>query len=581
MKAFLRLMGGVCAVGKLSVQALSRTYKIVGTARKRSLMMPACRRQECERLVINTVFFSTNSFSLRPLRIQKSTEKNTCNSRVTGKWGLRRVKGIFWCFFTAKICIKKCWKFRYRYLFSSQNGAYEPIRIGRPLRGLKPYTVYLITLKILFCVCLAHARQSSSPEAAHGVALSTDSIKPLQIGDTIPEALWHMPLQTVKAGRAGSTTVTLNDYRGKLIILDFWATWCTACVAAMPDLHQLQAKFETELKVLSVTYEPSDKARQFLENNKLLKDLNIGSITDDNMLKKYFYHKLIPHCVWIDQKGVVRATTRPDAVNAINVSGIIDNQTVGLKMKRDIDAAKPLFLKGDLLVSNKVRHHSIFIEETYLGLPVGPKIHRNNNGAAVGLALCNIPLLGIYDYLARKLFAGKGILYSSKDRYIAARDTTGLGMVYTISLSADTVADMNRVYKNMLNEVNRYSGWKGMIEKRKRNCYVLRHTAEEPGFLSGTDSLKMNTFFKSKPGDAVRLKGYPIKYLVAGINSFVFGRSDDLLVDATGIKGPVDLTLQLEPGNVERLIAQLKCYNLTLTKEEIETDVFVIRKSDL
>ncbi|MDX3912722.1 MAG: TlpA disulfide reductase family protein [Pseudosphingobacterium sp.] len=579
MKAFLRLVRGVCAVGKLSVQAISRTYKIVGTARKGSPTM------NDERLVMSALISCARRF-LPALSAGRRCGRNDGVRRflhsalstslpsvemTRGKVGLGSLDRLEVTF--GKPAVPHSAKAR---------RALKPYSLHLiPLNYLKPYTIYLTALNVLFCVCLAHARQSSSPEAAYGVALSTDSIKPLQIGDTIPEALWHMPLQMVKAGQGGSTVVTLNDYRGKLIILDFWATWCTACVAAMPDLHQLQAKFETELKVLSVTYEPSDKARQFLENNKLLKDLNIGSITDDNMLKKYFYHKLIPHCVWIDQKGVVRATTRPDAVNAINVSGIIDNQTVGLKMKRDIDAAKPLFLKGDLLVSNKVRHHSIFIEETYLGLPVGPKIHRNNNGAAVGLALCNIPLLGIYDYLARKLFAGKGILYSSKDRYIAARDTTGLGMVYTISLSADTVADMNRVYKNMLNEVNRYSGWKGMIEKRKRNCYVLRHTAEEPGFLSGTDSLKMNTFFKNKPGDAVRLKGYPIKYLVAGINSFVFGRSDDLLVDATGIKGPVDLTLQLEPGNVERLIAQLKCYNLTLTKEEIETDVFVIRKSDL
>ena len=566
MKAFLRLMGGVYAVGKLLVQAISRKNKILNTARKRSLMMPACRRQECERLVMSALV----SFGRRFLRSALSTSLPSVEM-TRGKVGLGSLDRLEVTF--GKPAVPHSAKAR---------RALKPYSLHLiPLNYLKPYTIYLTALNVLFCVCLAHARQSSSPEAAHGVALSSDSIKPLQIGDTIPEALWHMPLQSVKAGQEGSTTITLNDYRGKLIILDFWATWCTACVAAMPDLHQLQAKFETELKVLSVTYEPSDKARQFLENNKLLQDLNIGSITDDNMLKKYFYHKLIPHCVWIDQKGVVRATTRPDAVNAINVSGIIDNQTVGLKMKRDVDAAKPLFLKGDLLVSNKVRHHSIFIEETYLGLPVGPKIHRDNNGAAVGLALCNTPLLGIYDYLARKLFAGKGILYSSKDRYIAARDTLGLGMVYTISLSADTVADMNRVYKNMLNEVNRYSGWKGMIEKRKRNCYVLRHTAEEPGFLSGTDSLKMNTFFKSKPGDAVRLKGYPIKYLVAGINSFVFGRSDDLLVDATGIEGPIDLTLQLEPDNVERLITQLKRYNLTVTKEEIETDVFVIRKSDL
>ncbi|MFD2963684.1 MULTISPECIES: SusC/RagA family TonB-linked outer membrane protein [Olivibacter] len=42
------------------------------------------------------------------------------------------------------------------------------------LRTLKPYTIYLTALNVLFCVCLAHARQSSSPEAAHGVALQSD-----------------------------------------------------------------------------------------------------------------------------------------------------------------------------------------------------------------------------------------------------------------------------------------------------------------------------------------------------------------------------------------------------------------------
>ena len=39
-------------------------------------------------------------------------------------------------------------------------------------RALKPYTIYLTALNVLFCVCLAHARQSSSPEAAHGVAFT-------------------------------------------------------------------------------------------------------------------------------------------------------------------------------------------------------------------------------------------------------------------------------------------------------------------------------------------------------------------------------------------------------------------------
>src|SRR5690606_3062743 len=103
-------------------------------------------------------------------------------------------------FFIAKICIKKCWKSAYRFTRCGRNDdarrflrkvemtALRNVGMARGsgLCALKPYTVYLITLKILFCVCLAHARQSSSPEAAYGVALSTDSIKPLQIGDAIP-----------------------------------------------------------------------------------------------------------------------------------------------------------------------------------------------------------------------------------------------------------------------------------------------------------------------------------------------------------------------------------------------------------
>src|SRR5947209_7387239 len=34
-------------------------------------------------------------------------------------------------------------------------------------------------------------------------------------------------------------TVTLSDYKGKVVLLDFWATWCVPCVAAIPRLQKL------------------------------------------------------------------------------------------------------------------------------------------------------------------------------------------------------------------------------------------------------------------------------------------------------------------------------------------------------
>ncbi|MFD2960155.1 MULTISPECIES: SusC/RagA family TonB-linked outer membrane protein [Olivibacter] len=147
--------------------------------------------------------------------IQKIKEKTTCNSRVTEKQGLRRFKSIFWCFFAAEMCIKKYWKFRCRYRFSSQNVAYETIRVGRPLRVLKPYTVYLITLKILFCVCLAHARQSSSLEAAHGVALQ--DVYP--ITGKVFDGNNNQPLEGATIAIQGSRTRVLTGADGAFRIL--------------------------------------------------------------------------------------------------------------------------------------------------------------------------------------------------------------------------------------------------------------------------------------------------------------------------------------------------------------------------
>ncbi|MDM8177755.1 TlpA disulfide reductase family protein [Olivibacter sp. 47] len=181
----------------------------------------------------------------------------------------------------------------------------------RASRTLKPYTIYLTALNVLFCVCLAHARQSSSPEAAYGVALSTDSIKPLKIGDSIPEALWNLPLQMVKAGQEGSITVKLSDYKGKLIILDFWATWCSNCLAAIPKVEDMQEQFQQVLQVLPLTYENAATALPTMQRNKW----KLPSIIKGEIFKKYFPHRFIPHYVWI-KDGYVYAVTASEELTA-------------------------------------------------------------------------------------------------------------------------------------------------------------------------------------------------------------------------------------------------------------------------
>jgi thiol-disulfide isomerase/thioredoxin len=62
--------------------------------------------------------------------------------------------------------------------------------------------------------------------------------------------------------------VHISDYDEKVLVLNFWATWCGPCLAEMPSLDELQAKFEgRSLRILAITDEDIDTVRSFEERH--------------------------------------------------------------------------------------------------------------------------------------------------------------------------------------------------------------------------------------------------------------------------------------------------------------------------
>ncbi len=58
----------------------------------------------------------------------------------------------------------------------------------------------------------------------------------------------------------------LSDYRGKVVVLNFWATWCLFCVFEMPELMQFQEAHRDEVAVVAINRgEPVSRARSYLE----------------------------------------------------------------------------------------------------------------------------------------------------------------------------------------------------------------------------------------------------------------------------------------------------------------------------
>jgi thiol-disulfide isomerase/thioredoxin len=68
---------------------------------------------------------------------------------------------------------------------------------------------------------------------------------------------------------ASGKSVTLEEYKGKIIFINFWATWCPPCIAEMPSMQKLYADYQDKIVFLFVTTDSFEKANAFMIKENL------------------------------------------------------------------------------------------------------------------------------------------------------------------------------------------------------------------------------------------------------------------------------------------------------------------------
>jgi cytochrome c biogenesis protein CcmG, thiol:disulfide interchange protein DsbE len=109
-------------------------------------------------------------------------------------------------------------------------------------------------------------------------------------------------------------TVALRDYRGKIIVLNFWTTWCPPCIEELPSLMQMQKRLAPRVVVLAVNTDESERAyKQFLVRHNVdlltVRDAEAGSARLDNKTggsAKLYGTTGQPETFIIDASGIVR-----------------------------------------------------------------------------------------------------------------------------------------------------------------------------------------------------------------------------------------------------------------------------------
>ena len=103
---------------------------------------------------------------------------------------------------------------------------------------------------------------------------------------------------------ADKKQVNLDDYRGKLVLLNFWASWCAPCKEEMPSLDSLQSNKDLnnlQIFPINVGQDSEKKAKDFFEELDI-KTLNIYFDTTITLAKK-FQLRGIPTTILISKDG--------------------------------------------------------------------------------------------------------------------------------------------------------------------------------------------------------------------------------------------------------------------------------------
>jgi len=100
--------------------------------------------------------------------------------------------------------------------------------------------------------------------------------------------------------------IQLSDYRGDVVILDFWATWCPPCKAEIPDFVDLHEKYKDEgLTIIGVSLDQTgwSDVRPFLKNYNVEYPVVLGT---RELVEKYGNIRSIPTTFVIDPDGKIQ-----------------------------------------------------------------------------------------------------------------------------------------------------------------------------------------------------------------------------------------------------------------------------------
>lgn len=304
--------------------------------------------------------------------------------------------------------------------------------------------------------------------------------RPLSVGEKMPNIKFNM-LNYPKS------VASIDDFKGKLIILDFWGTWCYGCIEAFPKMDSLQRKFGKRIQVVLVnSLSTGDKTAKVVECLKRFK-VSLPVAISDSIAEKLFPFGSIPHYAWIGSDGVVKGITESETVSAENIERVLSG-TGDYKLPEKVDMIANRFFdlrKCNVIVNADLPLFRFFKKGKIDGIGshikerIAPVAGSRWPNLQKGYAMYNVPVMEMYNKVFQNIYATSvrnnlgsiQIIFDFRD---STEIINTLGderkwkeedfCSYDIVVADD---EGDKLWSYVLEDLNHYSGYYGRLVTRK------------------------------------------------------------------------------------------------------------------
>ncbi len=369
----------------------------------------------------------------------------------------------------------------------------------------------------------------------------------IQIGEKVPA----FKVELVDEDRS---VFSFDGSTGKALLIDFWASWCSPCVAGMPHLEALQKKYVGRLQVISASEEKYQRISRFKEK----RPYQFLFARDTGSLRALFPYQVIPHSVLIAPDGRLVAITAPDHITDYVIEQVLAGQKVNLPIKKDHFDFDPAYEYFDF----EEEVQQLFQLQPYMsGIPAFSRTYPEGPFKERRMTIFNLNVAGLY----RKAYqlSSYRLIYEFDESEIDWEDKHNRFCLNIIAQNPE------QLYPYLQEQLSQHT--QVLAQPSTRAMEVLVVKKAEEGIKAKPVQEKGRTQAR---GDGFKNEGASMADFCNYLEHFGIARM--AVVNETGDDGLYDIDFSFDPENPQSFQAAMTNLGLTYKKGIRKTKVLVL-----